>query len=235
MEEAAEYCLGLGGDGVLYDIGGYPPYFCFDPAHPHAKPSLACATKAQNYQALRETVKRRGADNALLMEHNVDIYARAMDVCQGASTVPAPDHLLEMYRWTFPELIMTNRECGQDEEDYLTRANYSFLYGLRFDMTIFRCCGTLSDIPRYAAYLKELNALRERHAAHLLRGRFEDNQGFAVDAPGIRAKAYRAEDGSLAVVAWNPTGGAGRFAVQGPSGGAVRAELGPNSVGVYAL
>ena len=44
-----------------------------------------------------------------------------------------------MYRYTFPELVMTNRECGEDEVDYKAMAGYSFLLGLRFDMTIFRC------------------------------------------------------------------------------------------------
>lgn len=233
MAEAARYCLDLGGDGVLYDIGGYAPLFCFDKDHPHAKPSLSCASKAEKYRGLKETVKERNPENAIMMEHNVDIFASHMDISQGASTVPSPDHLLEMYRYTFPEAVMTNRECGQDEEDYLSRANYSFLYGLRFDMTIYRCCGTLSDVPNYAAYLSRLNALRDRHAAWLLRGRFVDGEGFRIDNPAVRAKAYRADDGSLAVAAWNPTAEKASFTLGWDGGKTERAELEADSVAVY--
>lgn len=235
MAESAGYILDLGADGVLYDIGGITPFFCFDKSHPHEKPSMAFATKDANYAGLRESIKARSADNAILMEHNVDIFARHMDISQGASTVPAPNHLLEMYRYTFPEAVMTNRECGEDEEDYRAKANYSFIYGLRFDMTIFRCCGTLSDIPDYAAYLKEINALRGRHAKHLLEGRFVDNEGFAVDNAAIRAKAYIADDGSLAVAAWNTSAAGESFTVAHRDGRIIPAALGADSVGVYVF
>ena len=36
----------------------------------------------------------------------------------------------ELYRYTFPELVATNRECGEDEESYKAMAGFSSLYGL---------------------------------------------------------------------------------------------------------
>ena len=223
MKWAAKQCLDLGADGVLYDIGGCIPYFCYDPRHTHRKPSHSHESKAANYRDLRSYVKSFGEDRIILMEHNVDIYGQSMDMSHGISTLPDPrllspasaddpeiqstsSCLPEMYLYTFPELKSTNRECGEDEDHYLALAGYSFLLGLRFDMTIYRCCGSLKDLPHYTAYLRQLNALYHRYAKHLLQGRFMDRDGFTWDNPLVYARSWQAEDGTMAVTLWNPTG-----------------------------
>lgn len=222
MKWAAKQCLDLGADGVLYDIGGWYPYFCYAEGHTHSKPSHSHERKEENYRGLRRYVKSFGEDRIILMEHNVDLFGQSMDIAHGANSRPdarlcdpvrAEDpvgaagdrRLSEMYLYTFPELRSTNRECGEDEENYRAYAGYSFLLGLRFDMTIYRCCGSLKDIPAYAAYLRELNLLYHRFEKHLLRGRFVDRDGIRWDDPLVFVRAWRAEDGTLAVTLWNPT------------------------------
>ena len=205
MTASADTCLDLGADGVLYDIGGHLPFFCYDPRHNHKKPSHSHERKAERYLGLRENVKKRGKDLAVLQEHVVDVLSQHMDICHGINSCKQPQDMIEIFRYTFPELIITNRESGQDESDYRNDVNRTALLGLRFDMTIYRCCGSLSDIPRYAAYLKEVNALRARHADTLLRGVFVDEDGFSWDQPAVRAKGYRGARGQEAVVLWNPT------------------------------
>ncbi|NLO83186.1 MAG: hypothetical protein GX094_09045 [Clostridiales bacterium] len=235
MLESARYCLDLGVDGVLYDLGGITPYFCYDDRHEHKKPNYSCATKDLKYKALHDYVRSRGSDKAIMMEHNIDIFAQHMDISQGSTTKPNPNNLLELYRYTFPELIMTNRECGQDEENYKQLANYSFVYGLRYDMTIFRCCGTLSDIPNYAAYLKHINEIRSKYSDYLLKGRFTDNEGFTLDNTIVVAKSYRAEDGSMAVALWNPSDEPQSFAVQSEDGITKTGKLQPESITVVTF
>jgi hypothetical protein len=235
MIESAAYCLDLGADGVLYDIGGMTPYFCFADGHTHAKPSHSCADKAERYRGLHDYVRSRGRDKAILMEHNVDVFAQHMDISQGASTKPNPQQMLALYRYTFPELIMTNRECGMDEIDYRANAGYSFIYGLRFDMSIFRCCGTLSDIPNYATYLASLNQLRDRYQDFLLKGTFIDEEGFALDNRQLVGKAYRADDGRIAVALWNPTGSCQAYVMTGADGVTRCGELAAESVTVDVL
>lgn len=222
MKEAARVCLELGADGVLYDIGATKPYFCYAEGHTHSKPSHSHENKAQNYAQLRQYVKSFGEDKIILMEHNVDIYGQSMDLAQGGGTAPdarlcTPERaedleaakddtrLLEMYRYTFPELLMTNRECGEDETNYLALAGYSFLLGLRFDMTIYRCCGSFKDIPNYTRYLKELNGLYHQYADYLLRGTFVDTDGFTCSNPYVLAKGWKGKQGGMAVTLWNPT------------------------------
>jgi len=222
MKEAARVCLELGADGVLYDIGGMRPFFCYAEGHTHKKPSHSHESKAANYAGLRDYVKSFGEDKVILMEHNVDIYAQSMDASHGIATIPDArllnpatagnpadaqndTTLREMYRYTFPELVVTNRECGEDEAHYKALAGYSFLLGLRFDMTIYRCCGSLKDIPHYAAYLKELNGLYHAYADFILRGTFVDSDGFTCSDPLVFAKGWRSAEGKLAVTLWNPT------------------------------
>ena len=235
MKWSAKVCLDLGADGVLYDIGGWPPFFCYAEGHTHDKPSHSHESKAANYAGLRTYVKTFGEDKIILMEHNVDIYGQSMDIAHSSNSTPdarltnpataadlsAADQdtrLSEMYRYTFPELLMTNRECGEDEKNYRANASYSFLMGLRFDMTIYRCCGTFKDIPHYAAYLKELNALYQTHADYLLRGRFVDTDGFTADNPLVRVKGWAGAKGGLAVTLWNPTGAPQRVILRDAEG-----------------
>lgn len=223
MKEAARVCLELNADGVLYDIGGMRPFFCYAKGHTHKKPSHSHESKAANYAELREYVKSFGEEKIILMEHNVDIYGQSMDISHGSATIPdarllSPETagnpedarndvmLLEMYRYTFPELVMTNRECGEDEVHYKAMAGYSFLLGLRFDMTIYRCCGSLKDIPHYAAYLKELNGLYAQYADYILRGTFVDTDGFTNSNSLVFAKGWKSAAGGMAVTLWNPTG-----------------------------
>jgi hypothetical protein len=51
---------GHGGQGIIFDqMGGRPPYICFDERHDHVKPSLAAGPgKVRNMQRLRELMKK---------------------------------------------------------------------------------------------------------------------------------------------------------------------------------
>ncbi|MGI6168001.1 MAG: DUF6259 domain-containing protein [Eubacteriales bacterium] len=203
MKALAEYCLDLGCDGVLYDLGGLKPYLCFSDRHDHKKPNMACASKARRFADLRKTIKARGEDKIILMEHLVDCFNQHMDISQSSGMNPR--HKInrpDMYRYTFPELVFTNRGLGMDEVNYRDNVNITFVYGLAFDMTIFRCCGRMSDIPNYAEYLKKIIALRKKYAKFLHEGRFIGDDGFTAD-PRVCAKAYRAADGSIGVAVWN--------------------------------
>jgi hypothetical protein len=111
--------------------------------------------------------------------------------------------LNSMYRYTFPELILTNREHGQDESNYRFMINHTLSYGLRFDMTIFRCCGVPSDIPHYTAYLKEICGLMDRYAPYLMKGLFRDTDGFTIDDSEIEAHCFEAADHTHACTLWN--------------------------------
>lgn len=205
MKKSANYCLELGADGVLYDLGGTRPLFCFAEGHDHNKPNEARASKANRYKELRANIKTRGEERIIMEEHCIDIYAQHMDIVQPPTFNARSNFTVEMFRYTFPEVVMTNRNMALDEEGYLDNCNYSFIYGLAYDMSIFRCAGTLEDVPNYTAYVKKLVALRKQYAKYFAYGTFVDEDGFTVTGAPFRQKAYLAEDGSLGVAVWNCT------------------------------
>ena len=203
MKKSADYCLELGADGVLYDLGGYRPLFCCAEGHDHKKPNESRASKAPRYADLRKNIRDKG-DRAILMEFVIDIYSQHMDIAQGSYFVPRrSDFVPEVFRYTFPEIIMTNRNQALDEIDYLDNCNYSFMMNLAFDLSIFRCAGLPSDIPNYTAYMKKLIELRKNYTKYFNYGKFVDQDGFTVEGSGMTQRGYLAEDGSLGIAVWN--------------------------------
>ena len=204
MKESANYCLELGADGVLYDLGGLAPVFCFAEGHDHDKPNFSHASKDRRFAELRQNIKRYGNDKVIMQEHCVDIFAQSMDIIQpGGFNARKPNICTEFFRYTFPEIVMTNREMGQDEANYVDNVGYTFIFGIAFDMTIYRCCGELDDIPNYAKYLAHAVELRKQYADYFFDGTFVHTDGFKASENVFRHIGYRAADGRLGVALWN--------------------------------
>ena len=123
---------------------------------------------------------------------------------QGPETMP------EMFRYTFPELIESSREI-RDERDHVKRMNWTFLYGWRFDVEIWRCRGDLRAVPEYGAYMAKLNTLRDRWPELLMTGKFVDENFFECDHKACLAKGYVAGD-RAAIVVVNNSSSASSFA-----------------------
>jgi hypothetical protein len=206
MEDISEDLTRIGLDGILYDVGAPTPYFCYDKSHTHAKPNLVNACLADNYRRFRSKIRAINPEATVLMENALDICGMYMDLAHGiGSSYPHPGAFVEMYRYTFPEHPLTNRECGFDEDNYLFHAHYSFLYSLRYDMSIYRCRGSFKDLPNYARLLKNLDDVYSQYGHILLAGRFRDNLGFSINNQEVQAKSYET-DREQAVTLWNPTG-----------------------------
>jgi hypothetical protein len=188
-----------GVNGLMYDqIGGRPPYICFDKEHPHAKPSLANGPgKIQNMKRLRELIKSRDPEFAFLMELNVDIYSGVGDITQPVQYgfTPGPESFGEMFKYTFPDRIITNRTGGGDR-----KAAFGHGFSLQW-----RVDGMMRDTtdPVMAPYLTRLNQLRTQFADLLLEGTFVDNEGFTSNNDRISAHSYLTGN-RMAVTLWNP-------------------------------
>ena len=102
---------------------------------------------------------------------------------------------------------MTNRNNALDETNYKDAINNSFVFGLAFDLSIFRCAGTPEDIPNYTAYMKTIIALRKRYGKFFHYGKFVDEDGIGYDKKVFLQKAYVAPDGALGVAVWNLSNG----------------------------
>ncbi len=236
MLELTKYCMDIGVDGVLYDLGGKNASFCFDKSHPHKKPSHSHCGKEDRYKELRELVKTYGDDKITLMEYNVDIYGQHMDIVQSSNIRSTnPKFFSELYRYTFPEIRATNRNMAMDEKNYRENINYTFIMGLAYDLSIFRCLGLPSEIPNYREYMQTALNLRKANAAHLIYGKFVDTDGFKVNRPEMRCIGYIAEDGSLGVACWNTAKEAVTFILTGDNGVSRTETMEANSIAFYLL
>lgn len=195
----------LGADGVLFDqIGGQPPYPCFAEGHGHATPAEAFgAPQLRNLRALREEFKAVDAEFSLVVECLTDALAGYVDVTHGAwpGFQHGPESMPELFRYTFPEHILTDR---MTEREDLAEAGFAFVNGLRFNVEIDAARGTMARAPRLAHLLRGLTGLYRRYAPWLLEGTFVDGEGAEGAANGLVHRTFRAAEG-LAVVQWNPT------------------------------
>jgi len=202
----------LGAQGIIFDqMGGIPPYICFSSEHPHRKPSLAVGpAKVQNMRRLREAMKARDAQFIFVMELVTDCYAGYADIIHshGIGFWPEPEAYGEMFRYTFPEPIITNR--GGGPYDRRMQLGHAFALGWRFD-------ANLRDVrdPDLASYLKRLVGLRNTYPDLLLDGRFADNERFLSDNSRVSAHSFIAGD-RMAVTLWNPTDTAEKVNVIAP-------------------
>ena len=109
-------------------------------------------------QRLREVMKARNHDFAFVIELATDCYAGYVDIIHshGIGFWPEPEAFGEMFRYTFPEPIVTNRSGGP--YDRRMQLGYAFALGWRFD-------ANLRDVrdPSLSPYFGRLVALRNAH------------------------------------------------------------------------
>ena len=194
-----DMALNYGVTGLMYDqIAGRPPYICYDKEHMHTKPSLAFGPgKLQNLLKLRDRIKAHDPEFAFLHELNVDVFTGIADITQPVNYgfVPMPESFGEMFKYTFPDRIITNRS------NFNRKACFGYGFALQW-----RVDAMMSDTtdPMIAPYLKRLNQLRTQFADLLLDGRFVDNEGFTSENANVFAYSYLAGN-RMAITIWNST------------------------------
>jgi hypothetical protein len=164
----------------------------------HSKPSLAFGPgKLQNLLKLRDLIKAHDPDFAFLHELNVDVFTGIADITQPVNYgfVPMPESFGEMFKYTFPDRIITNR----------TNSNRKACFGYGFALQ-WRVDGMMFDTtdPIVAPYLTRLNQLRTQFADLLLDGRFVDNEGFTSENANVSSYSYLAGN-RMAITLWNST------------------------------
>ena len=198
----ANLVFGLGAQGAFFDqLGGGPPYLCFSTEHQHTKPSLAVGPwKVKNLQRLRDAIKAHDPDDVLAVELVTDCYAGWVDIVhgEGVGFWVDPEGFGEMFRYTFPRPLVTNRPIGGPEANNRRKQlGLGFSLGMRFDSSI-------NDVRNLPQYMGRLIQLYQTHVDLLMEGRFVDTDGFLCDNHQIAAHAFVAGH-RMAVTLWNRT------------------------------
>ncbi|MHB9132758.1 MAG: DUF6259 domain-containing protein [Armatimonadota bacterium] len=199
------YLLDLGVDCVYLDrLAGYPGYLCFNENHAHERPCDAYADRVKLGQECRAMVKAKNPEIALASEYINDAGLQPFDftIPFGFGVHHGGNNFGELFRYTFPEYIITTQYLNGPEYE---RLRFALVMGFRFFFAINWQHDPISNTPpEFRAYVKSLVDLWTAHADPFLLGKFVDTEGMRNNNPALFAKAYRGET-SFGVAVWNPT------------------------------
>lgn len=202
-----DFALELGVDSIFFDQTGSIQHPCHDPSHGHKVPFTGIMNaKRRLLKELREYLKAKSPETGIGIEIISDQTAQFADfihICVASKVRSYSEHgiepFLEFFKYTFPEIILSNRDIRDERDPIEPAVNEMFLLGSHSDVEIYRCRETIAETPHYQEYLGKVNALRERFADILLTGRFNSTLGYVIDEPQIRSNAFLLED-RMAVV-----------------------------------
>lgn len=224
MCEREKWIASLGADGALYDqIGGMPPYICFDESHPHdgGNPARALTGgQSKLVESLQRGAKEISPEFIFMSEHITDLYSAHLDAVHGIGNMPggrgdrkfhAGDDTTqttlcpEVFRYCFPDAIITLRNANP----FIDRraVNYAFVYNFPLEMELRYRQDKIDILADRFAERREwafrVSALRKKYSKLIPYGRFADERGIINDNDLLFAKSYELEDGRLAVTLWN--------------------------------
>jgi hypothetical protein len=208
MLDGGRQLLGYGPTALIYDqIGGISAYPCFDNGRGERESEAFSAGRRKLLETLRAGLKKDFPNFGFMTEHFTDAYAHYVDFLHGAGNgfQLAGEGFPQMSRYTFPEVIMTQRHAAPRPDR--KQVNFALAYGFRFELevryradvrTILR-----EEKPHLREYLRKVSQLRDRYW-DLLTGTFLDDRGLMNRNLALTATLF-ARGGRRAVVVWNNT------------------------------
>lgn len=165
--------LDLGSNGTFFDQLGCGFYLCFDKTHSHGNridedPELRLPTVKKMKTLLND-------EQWFGTEWVVDRMSPEMDFTHGFgySIAYTDDAYPYIYRYTYPEIITSNRLIHDEKEGWEKHLNYTFVHGMMFDVAIYRCRASLQKAPAYGEHIKKLVALRNEYLDFMVGGKFD--------------------------------------------------------------
>lgn len=199
-------------DGVFFDQVGMVERPCFNPDHGHPVPLTdGRAHRMAQLRELRNYLKERRPEMSFGIECVSHFTAPFTDYChsfpgwnvatnpwQKTGEKPKLNTFVELFRYTFPEVLVSDREI-RDDTDIERRVNLALLRGLVSDVEVHRCRSLIDETPHYKAYLIEANRLRNRFRHLIVNGVFRDTDGVTCDNPEVSYCVFTSGD-ELAVI-----------------------------------
>ncbi len=178
-------------DSVFYDqIGGGLTRLCFHPAHEHGgRADDEPRFRLRNIRDIRALLL---PTQALGTENLADVFASQFDYVHGSCNgcYPGENSYPYLYRAAYPETILTNRFLHDEREDYKRHYNHAFVFGLRFDVSPYRCRKiSVAALPGLGAHLRRLLLLREAFGRFFYEGRLIWTRDDVLPA-GVRCAEY---------------------------------------------
>ncbi|MBU2904076.1 hypothetical protein KO529_04705 [Arenibacter algicola] len=230
MHDLALQANSLGADGILYDqLGILPPELCFSPNHDHNPGHGDSKYRLQMIKEIRKDLKTRNSSFIIMTEGSNTSVLQEIDYTHGIGAGYAPElnGFPDLYRYTFPEYITTQR----NPNPMLTKtdANFALLYGLKHEVETrytadvkYLVNGKTPDADSYwdvnsppdinkmksltmeesAKYMHSLINFENKHGNFLKRGKFISDEGITIIGKDVIARGFTNGD-EMGVVVWN--------------------------------
>ena len=191
-------------DGMFYDcFGAWSANPCYNGRHDHGH--RADEQWVGRRMVFEELQKICGDEQAVCNEVGTDIAASYSQILH-TLTYNLYNSYYDfpyMFRYVFPDAIVTNRFINNELEHFDRQMRYDFMLGMRFDV------GEIGDFatdptggPRYAQMIAELNNLRAQYAEFIMEGRFVIRD-ISPLPPLVLRTEYEAQDGRLLRILYN--------------------------------
>lgn len=237
--------VSLGADGILYDqLGVMLPELCFSKNHDHYPGEGDAMYRLQMIREISQNMKAINPGFIVMTEATNDAIIREIDYFHGwgLGTAESQNAFPELFRYTFPELMSTQR--NPNPMITRTEANFAAIYGLRHEIesrypgdveymlhgtlptanSYFNVAGPpsllaeMSLVPadvvtKYVHLLIEFEKMNQDFLRH---GKFIDQEGIEITGNDIVAKGFLSGN-RMGVVVWNKNvGAANAFSVSVP-------------------
>lgn len=178
-------------------FGGCPYQPCFNRKHEHGNRVDAEWTSHRKvFDDLDRICDRYGMVPGT--EIVTDIAASYTQFIHGLVNVTfqyGSDAYPPMFRYTFPEVITTERGIRDEEGDFRARLMSSLTYGLRLDAELYVCRADLDRSPKYAEVVKYYTGKLDEYSDFIYDGRFISV--YRDDEPSrVRMGEYLSSDGT---------------------------------------
>ncbi len=198
--------LDLASNGTFFDQFSCCFYLCFDETHDHGnRIDLDPQLRADIIREIHNSLKD---DEWFGSEWVLDRISTLLDFSHGCGfamdySPKRPDAYPYIFRYTFPEIIISNRHAHDEKPIYRQELNYAFTHGLIFDVGLYRCrAHSMDDFPNYSARIAQLNALREEYCDFFIDGKYNLP---SIELPsGVTGAEYTLGDRRILTV-WNNT------------------------------
>ena len=162
--------LGLGADSIFYDQVGGGVRLCFNEKHKHGpRVDDEIYYRRENLERLRAMLNE---EQAIGTECTTDSTACKIDYIHGCdkgskakdSMKDSMKQLMpEIFRSTFPEVIISNRQPHDCRAGYETELNFAFIHGFRFDVSLYRSRVSVTALPAFGERVERLIKLKEEY------------------------------------------------------------------------
>lgn len=172
----------LGAHAVFYDQLGYiekqSANWTMDKEYPvpHVYNIL---DRGKCLKLLRDRYAVKDPNFALGAEGLTDYLCQYCDYIHMYPLNSDPEHFMGFFRYCFPDVIFTDRGL-RDDTDVERRVNLNLYTGQINDIEIYRCRDLIDKTPKYEAYLKKANELKNKYHDILLEGKYNDVFGFSL-------------------------------------------------------